>query len=72
LRFAPDGTLWIERAVAADLPQSFDLIDRNGSLARRVVMPPRTRLVGFGVGTVYTVRIDEDQLEYLQRYRLPL
>jgi hypothetical protein len=72
LRFAPDGTLWIERAVAADQPQTFDLIDRNGSLARQVIMPSRTRLVGFGAAAVYTVRIDDDDLEYLQRHALPM
>jgi hypothetical protein len=71
VRFASDGMLWIERAMAADQPQSFDLIDRTGALTRRVVLPKRTRLVGFGMATVYTVRIDEDDLEYLQQHRLP-
>jgi hypothetical protein len=36
----------------------------------RVALPPKTRLVGFGNGTLYLVRRDDDDLEYLQRYRL--
>jgi hypothetical protein len=28
-------------------------------------------LLGFGAGTVYTTRRDEDDLQYLQRHRLP-
>jgi hypothetical protein len=37
----------------------------------RVALPADTRLVGFGNGTVYLARSDEDDLQYLQRYRLP-
>jgi hypothetical protein len=33
------------------------------------VLPKATRLVGFGRGTVYLARMDDDGLEYLQRYR---
>jgi hypothetical protein len=36
-----------------------------------VVLPAKTRLLGFGQGTVYLVRTDDDDLQYLQRYRLP-
>lgn len=71
VRFAPDGILWIERTAAAAAPQTFDLIDRRGRLTSHVVLPPRTRLVGFGKATMYVVRIDADDLEYLQRYTRP-
>ncbi len=71
VRFAPDGTLWIERAVAAGQPATFDLINPQGAITRRVVLPRQTRLVGFGVDAVYTVRIDADDLEYLQKHPLP-
>jgi hypothetical protein len=71
VRFAPDGTLWIERTAAAGSPQTFDLVDRAGSLASRVVLPPKTRLVGFGEHTIYVVKIDADDLEYLQRHARP-
>jgi len=33
-------------------------------------LPKQTRVIGFGAGgTVYTIRVDEDDLQYLQRYR---
>jgi hypothetical protein len=66
LRFAPDGMLLIERAMPAGSPQTFDVVDARGQLTTRVTLPPRTRLVGFGKDGVYTVRIDEDDLEHLQ------
>jgi hypothetical protein len=37
-----------------------------------VVIPERTRLLGFGRdGAVYLVRRDADDLEYIGKYRLP-
>jgi hypothetical protein len=70
--FASDGMLWVKRTVPADAPASYDVIDRTGSLVHRVILPPRTRLLGFGKGTVYLVRVDEDDLQYVQRYKLAL
>ena len=70
-RFAPDGTLWILRTAPADAPPTFDLINRAGQIAARLILPPHTRLVGFGSDTVYLVRIDDDDLEHLQRFALP-
>lgn len=37
----------------------------------KVELPKKVRLVGLGNGVVYGVRTDEDDLQYLQRYRLP-
>jgi hypothetical protein len=72
VQFAPDGTLWIQRTTAdASAPPTYDLIGPAATIIGRMVLPANTRLVGFGVGTVYLVRVDEDDLEYLQRYRLP-
>jgi hypothetical protein len=72
LHFATDGTLWIQRTTAdASAPPTFDLIGPASTIIGRMVLPAKTRLVGFGAGTVYVVRIDDDDLEYLQRYRLP-
>jgi hypothetical protein len=66
---APNGQLWVSRFVPADAPPTYDVIDHSGKVVSRVVLPKRTRLVGFGNGTVYLARIDEDDLQYLQRYR---
>jgi hypothetical protein len=70
-RFANDGALWVQRTTRADAPPTYDLIDEGGRVERQVTLPKRSKLVGFGDGTVYVVRLDEDDLEYLQRYRLP-
>lgn len=69
--FAPDGTLWIPRALAAGSPPTYDIINGSGRLVGRITLPQRAKLVGFGNGTVYVVRLDEDDLQYLQRIALP-
>lgn len=65
---APDGRLWVRRTGPAGAPTTYDVIDANGKLAEKVVLPKRTRLVGFGSRAVYLVRTDEDDLQYLGRY----
>jgi len=65
-----DNRLWVQRTTAAGAPPTFDVFDAAGRLVERVVLPARTRLVGHGRGVVYLVRIDEDDLEYLERHRL--
>jgi hypothetical protein len=67
--FSNDGYLWIQRTGPAGQPPTFDVIDRAGNLALKVVLPKRSRLLGFGNGAVYTARLDEDDLQYLQKYR---
>ena len=37
----------------------------------RVAFPPRTELIGFGNETLYAIRLDDDDLQYLERWRLP-
>lgn len=44
---------------------------RAGGMIGRVEFPPRTRLVGFGNATLYTVRLDDDDLQYLKQWTLP-
>ena len=68
---APNGQVWVNRTRAAgdDAPR-FDVIDAGGKVAMQVVLPKKTRLVGLGSGTAYVVRTDDDDLQYLQRYRV--
>jgi hypothetical protein len=71
LTFAPDGNLWIRRTGPAGIPPTFDVINREGRVVEQVVLPKRTRLVAFGArGAVYVARIDDDDVQYLERYRL--
>lgn len=70
--FSNDGFLWVQRTGPAGQPPTFDVIDRAGNLVRKVVLPKRSRLVGFGNGAVYTARLDEDDLQYLQKHRFAM
>lgn len=69
--FATDGTLWVKRAVAASVPDTYDVIDRSGRVTHQVRLPARAQLVGFGNGSLYLVRLDDDDLQYLERHPLP-
>lgn len=65
---APDGLLWVRRAMPARLDREhWDVINPAGALVARWRLPTRTRLVGVGAGAAYAVRLDEDDLQYLQR-----
>jgi hypothetical protein len=69
---APNGQVWVLRTRAAkDKVPTFDVFDATGRVVSRVALPADTRLLGFGNGTVYLARSDEDDLQYLQRYRMP-
>ncbi len=65
----PEGDVWVERSVAAGAPREYDVFNRQGTLTRRVILQRDRRVVAFGSGTVYVVRSDEDDLQYLERYR---
>jgi hypothetical protein len=70
VRMSPNGELWALRArPAGDEVPVYDVFGADGKLLRRVAFPAKTRLVGFGDGTIYTARSDEDDLQYLERYR---
>ena len=66
----PEGEVWVLRTrVASDKTPSYDVFDRTGKLIRKVALNENSRVAGFGKGTVYVIRTDEDDLQYLQRYR---
>jgi hypothetical protein len=72
LTVAPNGRVWAQRSrKASDDVPVYDVFDASGKIVDRVSLPKETRVVGFGNGTVYTVRRDSDDLQYLQRHRLP-
>ena len=72
VRAAPDGRLWVTRTIAdAGEMMEYDVIAPGGTLERTVQLPKDVTLLGFGRGVLYAVRKDEDDLRYLQRYRLP-
>lgn len=69
---ATDGRLWVQRSTPAgdDVPR-YDIFDSFGRLVARATLPSASRLVGFGRNSAYVVQKDENDLEYLERYRLP-
>ena len=72
LSFSNEGYLGVRRTGPAGQPPTFDVIDRAGKVVQKVVLPKRSRLVGFGNGAVYTVRLDEDDLQYLQKHKFAM
>ena len=67
----PAGEIWIARNRSASDPvPSYDVFSSTGQLTGKVVLPKQTRVIGFGAGgTIYTIRVDDDDLQYLQRFR---
>lgn len=67
-----DGEIWVLRTRPAnDQTPVYDVFDSSGRLARKVSLAPGSRVVGFGRQSVYVVRTDEDDLEYLQKFARP-
>lgn len=65
----PEGELWVTRAAAfGEQVHMVDVFDASARLVRGVVLPAGRRVAGFGTGTVYLVRTDDDGLQWLERY----
>lgn len=68
---APTGEVWVLRTRAAnDEVPTYDVFDAQGRLTARATLPRGSRILGFGRGVIYLSRIDEDDLVYIQRWRL--
>ena len=48
----------------------FDVFDDSGNRVRQVVLPEGRQLVGFGDGMVFLVNVEEDDLQWLEAYRM--
>jgi hypothetical protein len=68
---APNGDIWVVRARSAqDKIPSADVFNGQGQLIGRVTLPEKTRLLAFGAKSVYLARVDDDDLQYLQRHAM--
>ena len=68
----PEGEVWVLRnRPASDKVPTYDVFDKTGALVRKITLEQNSRVVGFGKGTVYVAKSDEDDLQYLQRYKRP-
>ncbi|MEX0690936.1 MAG: hypothetical protein WD934_09790 [Gemmatimonadales bacterium] len=66
----PDGEVWVRVSRPATATrQLYDVFNGQSQRVRQVELAEGRRLVGFGNGTLYAVRIDEDDLQWLERYR---
>ena len=66
----PNGDLWVRRLEPAGAKGTlYDVINAQGAVSFQVRIPDGITLVGFGNGTIYTTKADEDDLLYLQRHR---
>ncbi len=65
----PNGDLWVRRTEPAGAKGTlWDIIDAEGKVSYQVRLAEGINLVGFGNGTIYTTKADEDDLLYLQRH----
>lgn len=69
--FAPDGMLWVLRTTPDPSVPLIDVINRTGGLVGRLALPKGRALLCHGKDGVYLVRVDDDGLQYIERYRLP-
>jgi hypothetical protein len=67
---APNGELWVRRTLAGDPQQMYDVFDAKGQRVAQVQLPKGTRLAGFGKGSAYLIRLDADDLQYIQKYSM--
>ena len=65
------GRAWIRRHREAGEATVYDVFDGAGALAMTVEAGVARRVVSFGEGKLYAVRMDEYGLQVLERYALP-
>ena len=69
VRITPDGEVWVQRTQpSSEQRPLFDVFDESGNRVRQVRLPAGRELVGFGSRWVYAVAVDEDDLQWLERY----
>lgn len=68
----PNGELWVAIALkAGDAAPKYDVFDTKGVRRMTVALPTGARVIGFGAHSVYTIRTDADDQQYLQRFDVP-
>ena len=65
------GRAWIRRHREAGEATVYDVFDGSGEVVMTVEAGDRRRVVSFGDGKLYAVRMDEYGLQVLERYALP-
>ena len=65
----PEGEVWVQRYVEYGEPETYDVFDAQGRRVKQVTLPEGREFVGFGNGVLYAVYADQDDLQWLERYR---
>jgi hypothetical protein len=65
----PRGRLVVRRTPHQSRRENlYDIVDRAGRLVERVILPHGEAIVGFGGSSLYTIRMDEYDLQWLRRH----
>ena len=67
----PRGRAWVRTRGRAEAPPPYHVFSASGQQEIVVELLPGRRVVGFGDGKAYLVRMDEYGLHYLERHALP-
>ncbi len=65
------GRAWVRRHRDADEAPAYDVFGGDAERLMTVELPMNRRIVGFGDGALYAIRMDEYGLQTLERYALP-
>lgn len=66
-----EGDMWVQRVESYDVEGTlFDVFDSSGQLVRRVRIPEGRTILGFGPHSLYAYTMDEDDLQWLERYEI--
>jgi len=64
-----EGRGWVGRYQSLGEPRPlYDVFDHNGRRVARIRLPAGRQVVGFGPRSLYAVRVDEVDLQWLERY----
>lgn len=68
----PHGRLVVRRTPRLSRRENqYDIFDREGELVERLTLPLNEAIVGFGESSIYTIRMDEFDLQWLRRHPWP-
>jgi hypothetical protein len=63
------GNVWVARSFSSkEKDRLYDVFDQRCNVIRRVVVPNRGRVVGFGKGIVLVATRDDDDVEWIEKY----
>ena len=64
--------LWVRRYQPAGRPALYDIFNNQGTLVASVQLPASRLVVGMGATSLYVAHVNDDDLQQLERYALPL